>query len=271
MNKQSPFEPIGHESIATAVVEQIETMIVDGILKGGRKLPPERELAASLGVSRPKLREALQLLEKRGLITIRHGEGAFIATLIGQAMSPALLDLYARHGEAFYDYLEYRREQEAFASRLAAQRATRADKERLKEIMVELERSWRDDDLEASSEADFNFHSAIVDASQNTTLIHMMASIYDLTRRRLFYNRDFLRTIDGSGRKLLKQHLEIGKAILSGDPELADIAARKHLDFVEQSYRTFQEQQIREAKARKRKELSGYDIARHIAGQSEEL
>lgn len=249
---QNPFEPVGHDSIADAVVEQIESMIVHGILKQGRKLPAERELAESLQVSRPKLREALQRMEKEGLIVVRHGEGAFIGELIGSAMSPALLNLYARHADAFYDYLEYRREQEAFAARLAAERATIADKKRLGAIMADLKTAWEAGDEQASSEADIGFHTAIADASHNTTLMHMMASIYDLTRRGVFYNRDFLRSIDGSGQSLLEQHLAIGNAILSGNQQAADEAARKHLDFVEQSFRRGFEQAEREARAAKR-------------------
>ncbi|MDA7963502.1 FadR/GntR family transcriptional regulator [Ruegeria sp.] len=256
MSSSSPFEPVGHESIADAVVDQIETMIVDGILKEGRRLPSERDLAEAMGVSRPKLREALQVLEQRGLVTVRHGEGTFIAALTGRAMSPALLSLYARHGGAFYDYLEYRREQEAFASRLAAQRATQSDKERIADIMDQMQKAWEDDDLDASQEADFRLHAAVVDASQNTTLIHMMASVYDLTRQGVFYNRRFLRTMDGSGEKLLAQHREIAQSILDGDPDRAEAAARAHMDFVETSFRTGQEQQARELRASKRRLLS---------------
>lgn len=256
MSNNSPFEPIGHESIADAVVEQIETMIVDGILKEGRRLPSERHLAEALSVSRPKLREALHILEQRGLVSVRHGEGTFIASLTGRAMSPALLSLYARHGDAFYDYLEYRREQEGFASRLAAQRATQSDKERLKDIIDQMQAAWENDDAEASEEADFRLHAAVVDASQNTTLIHMMASVYDLTRQGVFYNRRFLRTMDGSGALLLAQHKDIAQAILVGEPEQAEIAARAHMDFVENSFRKGQEQQAREVRASKRRLLS---------------
>ncbi len=256
MSNNSPFEPVGHESIADAVVEQIETMIVDGILKEGRRLPSERDLAEAMSVSRPKLREALQILEQRGLVSVRHGEGTFIAALTGRAMSPALLSLYARHGGAFYDYLEYRREQEIFASRLAAQRATQSDKERISEIIDEMQKAWEDDDADASEEADFRLHSAVVDASQNTTLIHMMASVYDLTRQGVFYNRRFLRTMDGSGELLLAQHKEIAQSILEGDPERAETAARDHMDFVESSFRKGQEQQAREIRASKRRLFS---------------
>lgn len=246
------FEPIDHESVADAVVAKIETMIVDGVLKDGARLPPEREMAEALGVSRPKLREALQVLEERHLVTVRHGDGTYIAELTGRAMSPAMLALYARHGEAFYDYLEYRREQEAFAARLAALRATPADKERLAAIREELLAAWAAGDRSAEQEADFRLHSAVVDASHNTTLIHMMASVFDLTRQGIFYNRDLLRSIDGTGRKLLEQHVEIIEAIEAGDAPRADRAARDHLDFVEQSIRLGHEMHRRERRARMR-------------------
>ncbi|MDC0738898.1 FadR/GntR family transcriptional regulator [Cognatishimia sp. SS12] len=256
MSDTSPFEQIGHESIADAVVDQIESMIVDGILKEGRKLPSERELAEAMGVSRPKLREALQTLESRGLVNVRHGEGTFVATLTGRAMSPALLALYARHGSAFFDYLEYRREQEGFAARLAAERATQSDKARLTEIIADMQTAWENDDIDASQEADIRLHTAIVDASQNTTLIHMMASIYDLTRQGVFYNREFLRTMDGTGRALLAQHKAIAEAIIKGDGTAAETAAKTHMDFVERSFRKGQEQALREARAAKRRKLS---------------
>lgn len=256
MSDTDLFEPVGHESIVDAVIKQIESMIVDGILKEGRKLPSERELADTMGVSRPKVREALQALQGRGLVNVRHGEGTFIATLTGRAMSPALLSLYARHKGAFYDYLAYRREQEAFASRMAAIHATRSDKERLAEIIDDMQDAWENDDADSSLEADLNLHAAIVDASQNTMLIHMMASIYDLTRQGVFYNRHLLRTMDGTGEKLLEQHKSIAAAIFDGDPDRAETAAREHLDFVEKSIRTGQEQLAREQRAFKRRKLS---------------
>lgn len=246
------FEPIEHESVAEVIVDRIETMIVDGVLKAGARLPSEREMADAFGISRPKLREALQILESRSLVTVRHGDGTYIAELTGRAMSPAMLALYARHGEAFHDYLEYRREQEAFAARLAAQRATPADRERLSAIRAELQAAWEAGTREAEQEADFRLHSAVVDASHNTTLIHMMASVFDLTRRGIFYNRDLLRSIDGTGRKLLDQHLEIIDAIEAGDPARAERAARAHLDFVEQSIHLGRELQRRERRARLR-------------------
>lgn len=256
MSKSTPFEPVGHESVADAATAQIEDLIASGVLRQGAKLPSERELAEMLGISRPKLREALHVLEERGLVTTKHGEGTFVSALTGQAMMPALLALYGRHEPAFFDYLEYRREQERFAAGLAAERATKADKARIKDILEKMQRAHNDGNTDASRQADYALHSAIVDASQNATMIHMMSSIFELTRQSVFYNREFLKTIDGSGKMLLEQHITLGEAIIAGEVEAARAAAGEHIDFVERSFRLGLEQQRREVLAEKRRMLS---------------
>lgn len=247
------FEQIEHDSVADAVVDQIEGLIVSGVLKEGRKLPAEREMADAMGVSRPKLREALKRLEDAGLILVRHGEGSFIAPLIGKALSPALIALFARRKSALFDHLEYRRRQEGFAASLAAQRATALDRERLSELMDRLQDAHDRDDRAASQTADLEFHVAIVDASHNATLIHMMASIYELTMQGVLFNRDVLRSIEGASGKLLAQHLEIGRAIKLGDAAAAETAAMAHIDFVTEALRASKEVEARESVAMKMK------------------
>jgi len=253
---KSPFERVGHESIAEAAVAQIEDLIASGILSQGRKLPSERELAETLAISRPKLREALQLLEERGLVTTRHGEGTFVSALTGQAILPALLALYGRHEPALFDYLEYRRGQEVFAAGLAAERATTVDKQRIEEILEQLRKAWSEQDNDASAHADHAFHTAIVDAGQNATLIHIMTSIYELTRQGVFYNRELLKSIDGSGKVLLDQHLALGEAVINGNVDEAKIKAKEHIDFVEKSVRQGMAQKQRERLAEKRRLLA---------------
>jgi GntR family transcriptional regulator, transcriptional repressor for pyruvate dehydrogenase complex len=236
------FDPIEHSSVVDGVVDQIETMIVSGVLKEGRKLPPEREMAEVLQVSRPKLREALKRLETEGLIVVRHGGGTFVGPLVGKALSPALTELYARHSaRAFFDYLEYRREQEGFAAGLAAQRATDIDFEIITDILTEMDRAHEADDRKAARKADIDFHTAVVDSSHNTTLIHMMASIYDLTRKTIFYNRDYLHTLEDSAEMLLQQHHNIAQAIFNRDAKAARKAAQDHIDYVRRSIRKGQE------------------------------
>lgn len=249
------FEPAEHESVADSVVEQIEGLIVSGVLRQGTRLPSERMLTEQLQVSRPKLREALKRLEEKSLIQVRHGGGTFVAQLMGDAMSPALVELYSRHRTAFFDYLEYRREQESFAAAWAAENATDADRDIIAGFLERMERAHDANDAEATKNADIGFHSAIVDASHNSTLIHMMASIYELTRRGVFFNRDYLRSLDGTGKTLLDQHKEIGQAIFNADPEAASAAARSHLDYVEKTFRSSQEKARRQAIANKRRML----------------
>lgn len=231
------FDPIDHGSVVDHVVEQFESMIVSGVLKEGHKLPPERELAELLQVSRPKLREAIKRLEENDLIIVRHGGGTFIGPLIEKAMSPGLTDLYSRHRGAFFDYLEYRREQEGFASALAAERATDIDCEIIGDILDEMDRAHEAKDREALQKTDMDFHNAIVDSSHNTTLIHMMASIYDLTQKAIFYNRDYLYVTNNSADLLREQHHRIAQAIFDCDPKEAKKAAHDHLDYVGRSVR----------------------------------
>jgi len=249
------FGPVGHESVADTIVHHIEELIVSGVLKDGTRLPSERTLADEMKVSRPKVREALKRLEENGLIIVRHGEGNFVAPLVGSAMSPALVDLYARHVTAFEDYLEFRREQESFAAMLAAERATEEDWELLKGIIHELEEAHTKGDADTSRDADVRFHAAIVDASHNSLMVHTMAAIYQLMARNVFYNRDFLRAIDGTGEMLLDQHRRIADAIIRGKPEEAADAAADHIDFVARSFRVGRAQDRRETVSRRRKAL----------------
>ena len=118
------FDPIENESVSNAVIAQIENLILSGVLQEGDMLPGERQLAEQFGVSRPKVREALSQLADSNLIRVVANDGAYVAQLGGVVMSPAMIDLFNRSSSAIRGNLEYRREIEGFATRLAAQRAT---------------------------------------------------------------------------------------------------------------------------------------------------
>ncbi|MFK7743745.1 MAG: FadR/GntR family transcriptional regulator [Roseobacter sp.] len=246
------FEQVAHESIAQVIVERIETMIIQGILSDGDRLPAERDLSEQLNVSRPKVREAVKQLEQLGLLEVRHGDGTFVAQLTGEAMTPALINLYGRHGLAFFDYLEYRREQEGFAARCAALRATPPDRAAIQSCIETLTAAFNENDLERSLAADIEFHTAIVKASHNVMLIHMMRSIYELTSKKIFFSRHHLRETEGSAKALLQQHKAIADAILAADADAADSAARAHMDYVEEKFRWQLEYDRRRAVAERR-------------------
>ncbi|GMG85283.1 FCD domain-containing protein [Paralimibaculum aggregatum] len=250
------FEQVEMDRVADAVVEQIEQLIICGVLRPGQKLPPERELAEALGVSRPKLREAFQTLTARGLVEIRRSEGAFVQPLTGAALSPALIELFARNRSAFLDFLEFRREQESFAAHLAAQRATDADREILADLLAQMEAAQAAGERERESALDSAFHMAVIEAAHNTLIVHVMRAIYALMTRSTFYDRGFLYRAPGAKEALLAQHRAIVAAIEAGDPEAAAAASDRHHDFVERAYRASEDEDRRRAVAVKRRSMS---------------
>lgn len=259
------FEAVDVDGVADAVVGQVERLIVSAVLRSGQKLPAERDLADRLGVSRQKLREALAVLEARGLIVARHGDGTYVAALTGAALAPAMVDLFARHPQAFEDYLEFRRETEAFAAQLAALRATDSDHALLGGIMARMEAAHADPDPSEEARIDVAFHAAVVDAAHNAMLAHVMASVYDLMARGVFYNRGFLYERAGGRDRLLEQHRAIAAAILRRDPDAAAAAAEAHLDHVRASFRAASAVADRERLARKRLVLFEDDGVRRSA------
>lgn len=261
------FDKIDHDSISDAVIAQIEDIIVAGVLKSGQKLPSERELAQQTGVSRPNIRVAIQTLEARGLLTVKHGEGTFIAPLTGTALSPAMTDLFARRPEAFGDYLEFRREVEGFAAFTAAQRATPEDVVIIEQILDEMADASVAFDAERELKLDVQFHGAVVDATHNALLVHTMASIYELLARGVFLGRN-MDPLDTDRRAvLLAQHRAIGQAILRRDAQGAATAAEDHITFVEHSHREANKLKRRTDMARKRRSFSpGPEIATRTRG-----
>ncbi|CUK27470.1 Pyruvate dehydrogenase complex repressor [Cognatishimia activa] len=226
------FDKVESESVSDIAVAQIEELILSGVLREGDMLPGERELSDQLGISRPKVREALHRLAELDLVQIKSNDGVYVAKLIGDVMSPALVDLYNRSASAIRDNLEYRREQEGFASRLAAQRATPRDCEELETILAGMKEAEENNDRARSSELDLQLHQVIAFAAHNHTLNHMMTALYDLNRSSLFYNRDELSRLKDTSGDLLRQHEDIVVAICRGKPEQAEKAAHAHIDYV---------------------------------------
>ena len=250
------FDAIENESLANVAVRQIENLILGGVLTEGMILPGERDLAEQLGISRPKVREALKQLAECKLLKIVPNEGIYVDKLGGDAMSPALIELYKRHPEAIQDNLEYRREQEGFAARLAAQRATPEDHTALKQIIAAMSDPDGKQDLARAAELDLKLHLTIAFSSHNRTLIHMMTSLYRMNRSALFYNRGELMNLDLASENLLQQHKDIVDAICAGQPAQAEEAAKTHISYVIDLVDSSLKQRERQALSRKREGLS---------------
>ncbi len=230
-----PFQKIQSEKLSQSVVRQIELLILRGILRPGERLPAERELSERMGVSRPSLRDALADLQDRGLLVSRPGAGVFVADVLGSAFAPALIELFASHDEAVFDYIAFRRDLEALAAERAAKLGSETDLKVIATIFAKMEAAHQKRDPADEAQLDAEFHMAIIEASHNVVMLHMMRSMFDLLRQGVFYNRQMMFKNRVTRENLLDQHRAIHMAIQNRDETAARAAVSMHLDYVEQS------------------------------------
>ena len=227
------FQKIRPEKISSAVVRQIEALILRGILRPGERLPAERELSDRLGVSRPSLREAVADLSARGLLAIRPGAGVYVAGTLDSVFPDTLIALFASHDEAVFDYLAFRRDIEGLAAERAARAASETDLRLIGTAFDRMEAAHQKRDPSDEAALDADFHMAIVEASHNVVMLHTMRAMFDLLRQGVFYNRQIMFRNRITRTTLLDQHRRIRDALLSRDPGAARQAVVDHLDFVE--------------------------------------
>ncbi|MCB1951306.1 MAG: FCD domain-containing protein [Rhodocyclaceae bacterium] len=216
-------------------------MIAEGVIKQGERLPSERQLAERLGVSRPSLREAIQKLGTKGLITSRHGGGTYVSDRLDAAFTDPLIALIKERGDAEFDTLQVRMELESMAAALAAERATESDRKNIEEkyaAMAECHASTAD--AVSKLKADIAFHLAIVEASHNVVVAHLMRAVMTVLEASIgeyldaFYGKPPFVT------DLTRQHRDIVDAIQARDAGAARAAARRHMEHSFASYRGFQ-------------------------------
>ena len=247
-----PFEPIPQEKLSMGVVRQIEGLILRGILRPGERLPSERELSERMGVSRPSLREALSDLQERGLLASKAGAGVFVADVLGSAFSPALITLFSSHDEAVFDYISFRRDMEGLAAERAARLGSDMDLKVIDTIFKKMESAHTKRNPADEAHLDADFHLAIIEASHNIIMLHMMRSMYELLREGVFYNRTVMFKQRTTRDTLLEQHRAINAALQARDPERARAAVEGHLSYVETSLSDKQKADRNEAFALKR-------------------
>lgn len=230
-----PFQKIESEKLALAVVHQIEELILQGILRPGERLPSERELSERLGVSRPSLREAVADLQEAGLLTTRAGAGIFVAEVLGSAFSPALIQLFSGSEQAVFDYVSFRRDMEALAAERAARLASDTDLMVIDTLFTRMEAAHQKRNPTDEAELDAQFHMAIIEASHNVIMLHMMRAMFEMLREGVFYNRAAMFRQRTTRDDLLEQHRAINIAVQARDPAAARAAVAAHMDYVEAS------------------------------------
>ncbi len=229
------FQRVQPEKLSTAVTRQIELLVLRGILRPGERLPSERELSDRLGVSRPSLREAIAELQDKGLLTTKAGAGVYVADVLGSAFSDALVKLFASHDEAVFDYISFRRDMEGLAAERAARLASDTDLKVIQTVFDKMAAAHTKRDPADEARLDADFHLAIIEASHNVIMLHMMRSMYQLLREGVFYNRQIMFKQRTTRDTLLNQHRAINDALQERDPTQARAAVEAHLDYVKAS------------------------------------
>ncbi|MDZ5650334.1 FCD domain-containing protein [Nitrospirillum sp. BR 11828] len=218
--------------LADTIAEHLEQLIVEGSLRPGEKLLPERELAVRFNVSRPSLREALEKLEQRGLLQSGRGGATFVAPLLGPTFTEPLHAVLAARPETTLDYLEFRTEVEGAAAYYAALRATDVDRAQIQSRFEAMEAAHGLDVAKEEADADADFHLAVYEATHNVVILHIMRALSEMLRQDVFFNRAKLYQRTGVRQLLLSQHRALYDAIMKGDPASARAAAEAHINFI---------------------------------------
>lgn len=219
-------------SVAEQIQRTIEAHLLDGSWPAGMRLPAERALAETLGVSRNSLREAIFCLKARGLLVSKWGNGVFVTDRLQAAITSPWRQLVADHPDLRWDTLEFRRELEGATAHYAALRADSNDLKKIEGIVKRLTKAYARGEKKEEHKADADFHEAIAEASHNSMFLYLHASILRMLREHISLN--LMDMEDASGRvteDLRRQHLGIWEAIRKHQPDVARQAMLAHIDF----------------------------------------
>lgn len=221
--------PSGEGVVAEQVVVQIREMIRQGKLKPGDRLPPERDLAKQLGISRASLRHGLRFLAAVGALNSRHGSGTYIADGPPVLKSESLQMLADLHRFSYDDMFEARKVLEVAIAELAAQKAKDEHLALIAEEVAEMYAAL--DDPQEYLVHDIRFHRAVAAACGNQILSALMnmvsATMYENRRATVEQARDL--------RESAELHRQIYRMIRARKPKEAGALMKEHLNLAQKA------------------------------------
>lgn len=226
------FKPIKPKKVSSQIADQIRESILAGDFSPGDKLPPERELAEMFGVSRPSVREALNILASAGLVMSYQGGGTVVLSLVDSGQSNALSELIRTQQDRALEVIEVRKCMESWTAYYAAQRALPDDLRRLDEILQGMEKNLAGQ--LPSEDLDANLHIIIARSTHNIVWLHLMQSLFDAMKefQRGVWRAVYLTAEDHN--LLFQHHSAIVDAIRNRNAEGARDQMMHHLTFAEQ-------------------------------------
>ena len=225
------FEPVkSYGNLSEGILNQIMQAINNGELKPGDKLPPEREMCTVFSVSRTVIRDALKMLVGLGVVTIRHGMGAYINEVDGAENVFRLASLLQISRGTIDELFQVREVLESQAVIWCTQNANEQDLQQLEHIVR------KGKELGEAGESklallDAEFHLKIVEAAGNRVLMRLMINLLDL----LGENRARVLKVPGRQRLSVLDHETVVEAIKQRDPELAHQRMLSHLENVREA------------------------------------
>lgn len=216
-------------SLTDDAIEQIKAMIVSGELRPGDRLPPEKDLADRLGLSRNSLREAVKALEVIRVVDVRRGDGTYVTSLDPALLLEAIsfgLDLH--NDRSVLELFAVRRVLEAHAAGLAAQRA---DAEQIAALEAEIATVDAATSIDELVEHDVRLHRLVAAGSGNRYLAGLIESLAAHTVRARVWRG---LTEDGAVQRTLVEHAALVDAIRLHDVERASVLASSHVSGVEE-------------------------------------
>lgn len=222
------FQRISKTRLSDQIMDQIKTMIADGMLQPGEQLPSERELASILNVSRLPLREALKALEATHVIRAEYGDGYFVCNLSTASLVQFFEDAREENNDEILQHMkEARKILETAAVELACERITDEDLQLMLEAIDEMGYVLKTDSPEEIVAASLNFHRQLIAASHNLMLVKMMDCISDT----LYVGR--IKTWDSKKENYyaaMTEHRKIVEAVKGHDAGLAKQLLESHLN-----------------------------------------
>lgn len=211
-------------NVSERIVTQIEKLLAEGRLKPGDRLPSERDMAQLLGASRPSLREAVRILQARGRLLVKHGQGVFVAEPQStQALRDALRSAEISVNELF----AMREVLEVPAARWAAEQITDEQVAQLQRILDDLDAAFDTDpdDFQRLAQLDASFHLGIAEIARNRFLQQTSHVLHDI----LMSGMQTTLLIPGRREKSRREHERILAALRGRDAAGAGRAARTHI------------------------------------------
>jgi DNA-binding FadR family transcriptional regulator len=215
---------IANELRSEQVRKQIQDAIEEGRFGPGERLPAERDLAETMGVSRVSVREAMKSLEALGMIVIKHGSGCFVAKAPMERFTDSFSTWLDTHRDEVLELLNVRGALDQFAAGSAAERGAAVTK--LRESNRAFRAAGKRANIKEIVECDEQFHKRIAEASGSELLASLLAELHAL----LAPSRYIVLTPQAQPERSASEHDAIIDAIAARDPEAARAAVAKHID-----------------------------------------